>query len=218
MIITLACHCFYPFRDIIHSHQNIEITTPALCSDPLSFRQLSDIVFKSPIFSTAPRYRVQIPYRFGGSPASCADLLSFWRLSNIVSGSPIFSATLQHRVRISYHFSNSSASHLDPLVINHCDPTPLVFGIVMQGQNCWPLISSLEFIFTHHRSRFVLANHSFIHSIKEGHICRPSILSLDTCMYLGGVSRTQFLYVTAMEPLLGSIGFRTSRGFTYGSI
>ena len=48
--------------------------------------------------------------------------------------------------------------------------------------------------------------------------CRPSILSLDICMYLGGVARTQFLYVTTMEPLLGLIGFRTSREFTYGSI
>ena len=37
-------------------------------------------------------------------------------------------------------------------------------------------------------------------------------------MYLGGVVRTQFLYVTTMEPLLDLIDFRTSRGFTYGSI
>ena len=61
-------------------------------------------------------------------------------------------------------------------------------------------------------------NHSFIHYTKKGHICRPSILSFATCMYLGGVARTQFLYVTAMEPLLGLIGFRTSCEFTYGSI
>ena len=47
---------------------------------------------------------------------------------------------------------------------------------------------------------------------------RPLILSLATCMYLGGVARTQFLNVTAMEPLLGLIGFRTSHEFTYGSI
>ena len=37
-------------------------------------------------------------------------------------------------------------------------------------------------------------------------------------MYLGGVARTQFLYVTTMEPLLGLIDLWTSRGFTYGSI
>ena len=43
-------------------------------------------------------------------------------------------------------------------------------------------------------------------------------MSLNTCMYLGGVACTQFLYVTAMEPLLGLIDFRTSREFTYGSI
>ena len=49
-------------------------------------------------------------------------------------------------------------------------------------------------------------------------ICRPSILSLHTCMYLRGVANTKFLYVTTMEPLLGSISFWTSRGFTYGSI
>ena len=46
--------------------------------------------------------------------------------------------------------------------------------------------------------------------------CRPSILPLDTCMYLGGVTRTQFLYVKAMDPLLGLIDFQTSREFTYG--
>ena len=49
-------------------------------------------------------------------------------------------------------------------------------------------------------------------------ICRPSILPLDTCMYLGGVTRTQFLYVKAMDPLLGLIDFQTSCEFTYGSI
>ena len=37
-------------------------------------------------------------------------------------------------------------------------------------------------------------------------------------MYLGGVARTQFLYVTAMEPLLGLIDFQTSHELTYGSI
>ena len=49
-------------------------------------------------------------------------------------------------------------------------------------------------------------------------ICRPSILSFDTCMYLGSVASTQFLYVTTMEPLLGSIDFWTSHEFTCGSI
>ena len=48
--------------------------------------------------------------------------------------------------------------------------------------------------------------------------CRLLILSIDTSMYLGGVVPTQFLYVTAMEPLLGLIGFWTSREFTYDSI
>ena len=48
--------------------------------------------------------------------------------------------------------------------------------------------------------------------------CRPSILPLDTRMYLGGVTRTQFLYVKAMDPLLGLIDFQTSREFTYGLI
>ena len=33
-----------------------------------------------------------------------------------------------------------------------------------------------------------------------------------------GVALTQFLYVTAMEPLLGLFSFRTSRDFTYSSI
>ena len=37
-------------------------------------------------------------------------------------------------------------------------------------------------------------------------------------MYIGGVARTQFLYVTTMEPLLGLISFQTSHEFTYGSI
>ena len=46
-------------------------------------------------------------------------------------------------------------------------------------------------------------------------LCRHSILFLDTCMYLEGIARTQFLYVTAMETLLGLIGFRTSREFNY---
>ena len=37
-------------------------------------------------------------------------------------------------------------------------------------------------------------------------------------MYLGGVARPQFLYVTTMEPLLGLIDFGTSREFNYGLI
>ena len=64
----------------------------------------------------------------------------------------------------------------------------------------------------------MLMNHSSIHTIEEGHIFRPLILSLDTCMYLGGVAHTQFLYVMTMEPLLGLIGFWTSCEFTYRSI
>ena len=49
-------------------------------------------------------------------------------------------------------------------------------------------------------------------------MCRPSILSLAICIYLGGVAHTQFLCVTTMKPLLGLIGSRTSCEFTYGPI
>ena len=55
--------------------------SPTLCSDPLSFRQLSGIMSGSPIF-------------FGYSRGSCPDPLSFRRLSGIVYGFPIFSVAL----------------------------------------------------------------------------------------------------------------------------
>ena len=40
--------------------------SPASCPDPLSFRQLSNIVFGSLIFSAALRHPVRIPYLFDG--------------------------------------------------------------------------------------------------------------------------------------------------------
>ena len=139
------------------------------CPDPLSFRRFSNIMSRSPIFSTTLWHHVWIPYLFCGAPASCLDPLSFWRLLDImsrspiffvalwhrvwipgiVSRSPIFLATLRHHVLSPYHFGNSSELCLDPLVLNHCDPSPLAFGIVVWGQNCWPLIFLLELISTH---------------------------------------------------------------------
>ena len=101
----------------------------ALCLDPLSFRWFFDIVFKSPIFSTALRFCVWIlfffqwlsnimsgsAYHFDSSLVSSLDSLSFQRLSDIVFESPIILMALQHRVRIFYHFGDSSTSCPDPL-------------------------------------------------------------------------------------------------------
>ena len=123
---------------------------PASCQDPLSFRRLSNIIFGTPFFSVALQYCVRISF-FSAAlrhPASCSDPLPFWQSSGIVSGSPIFSTALWQHARIPYLFSGSPTSCLDILVLNHSDPIPLAFSIVMQGQNCWPLFSSLEFIST----------------------------------------------------------------------
>ena len=87
----------------------------ALCLDPLSFRQLSNIVFRSLIFSAALWHHVWILYLFDGSPTSCPDPLSFFRLFDIMSGSSFFSAALRHRIQIPYLFGGSPESCLDPL-------------------------------------------------------------------------------------------------------
>ena len=80
------------------------------------------------------------------------------------------------------------------------------------------LFFSVLFTSFHSLFVFLLTFPTLVISTKEGHICRPSILSLATCIYLGGVTRTQFLCVITMEPLLGLINSRTSCEFTYGPI
>ena len=57
-----------------------------------------------------------------------------------------------------------------------------------------------------------------LRKFKRFRFCRPSIFSLATCIYLGGVAHTQFLCVTTIEPLLGLIGSRISCEFTYSPI
>ena len=136
----------------------------ASCPNPLSFQRLSDIMFESSIFFMVLWHRVRIPYLFYGSPASCSDPLAFWRLSGLVSESLIFFMALQHCVQIPYLFRGSPTSCSDPLVLNHSDPAPLAIGIIVQGQNCWPLISSIEFISTH-SSLALCAHEPFVHSL-----------------------------------------------------
>ena len=122
-----------------------------LCLDPLSF-------------STALRHCVWIPYHFSGSSTLCLDPFSFGWLSSIMSKSSILSMALQHRARIPKSIGASPASCSDPLVFNHCDPSPLAFGIVVRRQNYWPLISSLKFISTH-SSLALRACEPLVHSL-----------------------------------------------------
>ena len=125
----------------------------ASCPDPFCFRWLSGIVPGSFSFQRFSDIVSESHFLFGGSLAlclnlllfrrlstSCSDPLSFQRLSSIMPGSLIFSMTLWHRAQIPYHFDGSPMSCPDFLVLNHCNPAPLAFGIVVLGQNCWPLI------------------------------------------------------------------------------
>ena len=143
------------------------------------------------------------------SPTSCPDFLGFSGTCpnlipfplvyfRIVSKSPDL---FQHHVQFPLVFSRivsrflqlSPALCLDPLVhsvsMTHFpQPSLLLCGDKIVGH----LNSSLEFISLIHCLHFALAFHSFIHSTEKGHICRPSILSFDTCIYLRGVTCTQF--------------------------
>ena len=222
--------------------------SPTSCLDPLSFRQFSGIVSRSPIFlaalrhcvrisylfdgsltlcldpfffSTVLRYRARIPYRFDSSPTLCLNPfifstalwhhfwipLSFQQLSGIMSGFPIFSATLWHHVRIPYHFNGSPTLCPNHLVLNHCGPTPLAFDF---------------FTIVHFYSFIVCALCSWTTRsftlLKKGIFVDPQFCPLTLACILGVSPAPNFLYVTAMDPLLGLIGFRTSHEFTYGSI
>ena len=138
--------------------------SPTSCPDPFSFWWIFGILSRSSIVLTTLWHCVWISFHFDGSPASCLDPLSFLRLFGIVSRSPIFSTALWHHARIPYLFGGSPTSCPDPLILNHCDPAPLAFGILMQAQNSWPLTFSLKFIPTH-PSLTLRAHEPFVHSL-----------------------------------------------------
>lgn len=150
---------------------------PTSCSDPFSFRWLSDIeldplsfwqlfdimsgsllfltapciVLKSLFFFTAFRLHAQIPYHFNGSPTSCLDPLSFSWLFGIVSGSPFVSTTLQHHVWIPLIFGGFSTSRLDPLSFRWL--SDIVYGSFFDGSPSSCLDPFIFLVALQHRVR-----------------------------------------------------------------
>ena len=107
---------------------------------------------------------------------------------------------------------------LGPLVLRSSWLIPLASLWLCGDKIISHLNSSLEFISLIHCLHFAFATHTFIHSTKEGHICRPSILSLDTGIYPSGVTSTHRSHMTPLGPLLGLVGVRASCGFVCGPL
>ncbi|KAL6312487.1 hypothetical protein AAG906_012083 [Vitis piasezkii] len=149
-----------------------------------------------------------------------SDTRTFWYLPEPFSGtcpepSPVLARTL---LRYSPEFYSFSVLALTLFRyspgFHHFSPSLLLGGDKIVGH----LGSSLEFISLLRYMHFALTIHSFIHSTEEGHICRPSILSLDTGIYPSGVTSTHRSHMTPLGPLLGLVGVRASCGFVCGPL
>ena len=171
------------------------------------------IMPRSPSHSAALRHRARIPYFL----ASCSVSFVF---SGMLIGSPDL---FRHCVRFPLVFPDnvskflqlSPALCLDPIVhsvsMTHFPQSSLLLG---GDKIVGHLGSSLEFILLLHRLHFALIIHSFIHSTEEGHIFRPSLLSLDTWIFPLGVTFTHRSHIAPLGPLLGLVGVRASCGLS----
>ena len=115
------------------------------------------------------------------------------------------------RVRFSFIFSGivsefplfSLAVCLGPFVLRSSWLIPLASLWLCGDKIVGHLNSSLEFISLIHCLHFAFATHSFIHSTQEGHICRPSILFLDTCILSYGCHMHPCFHMTPPWPPFG---------------
>ena len=153
---------------------------------------------ESPIF----RHRVWFPFIFLGIVPEFPLFSSALRLDliSLPKTRPIFSYLFWHRVQIPLAFSCSVPGSFSPSVIM---AHSLSLFMVVWGQNCWSLEFFTRVHFTHSFLHFAFVTHSFIHSTKEEHICKPSILSLDTCILSYGCHMHPCFHMTPPWPLFG---------------
>ena len=136
-------------------------------------------MLESPIFW----HRVRFPFIFLGIIPGFPlfSLTSRLDLIFLLETRLIFSYIFWHRVQIPLAFFGSVPGSFSPSVMWLIPLTSLwLCGDKIVGH----LNSSLKFISLIHCLQFAFVTHSFIHSTEEGHICRPSILSLDTCILI----------------------------------
>ena len=151
------------------------------------------------------------PSHSSGSLASCPNplfsgivssfLLSFLAsrldLISLPKTRSIFFYLFWHRVQIPLAFYGSVPGSFSPSDIMAMPLASLwLYGDKIVGH----LNSSLEFISLIHCLHFAFVTHSFIHFIEEGHICRPSILSLDTCILSYGCHMNPCFHTTPPWP------------------
>ena len=137
------------------------------------------------VIPTALRHRARIPY----FPASC--LVSFYLSRQPARILFIFSGTVFRFLQL------SSVVCLGPLVLRSSWLIPLASLWLCGDKIVGHLNSSLDFISLIDCFHFAFVTHSFIHSTEEGHICRPSILSLDTCILSYGCHMHPCFHMTS---------------------
>ena len=206
------------------------LSFPASRPDPLVIPEALEHRARIPYFSASclvffylSQHRARISFVFSGialgsyiSPENVSDfLLSFLALC------PNFLCFLRHRIWILYlsrklvRFSSifsgivsefplfSLAVCLGPFVLRSSWLIPLASLWLCEDKIVGHLNSSLEFISLIHCLHFAFMTHSFIYSTEEGHIFRPSILSLDTCILSYGCHMHPCFHMTPSWPPFG---------------
>ena len=136
------------------------------------------------------------------SSASCLSIAYLFR--HRIQLSPIFSGIVSK----SLIFPNIVLRSL--LVLQSWQLSSVGLQYWVRDKIVSHLGSSLEFISLLHRLYFAPTINSFINSTEEGNICKPSIFSLNTCIYPMGVILTHRSHIAPLWP------FRLSRSPSLG--